>query len=243
VQSLPALDAHAHISSSRRLREAVILAVTNSTSEFDRLQSGPTLVPGVGCHPSDVAAQASFDEAQFMRRLTHAALVGEVGLDGGSVVSSDQQGRVCRAILELARRSPCFVSLHSVRSHSAVLDLLDDVAIAGPILHWWTGSDPQTRRAISRGCWFSVSPGMLRRPDQISRLPRERVLTETDAPVGNGVAGRTENVESALAAAWGCDIEDTRAQIWRNFAELVSVTGTRVLLSAQIRSVLDAIAQ
>lgn len=236
---LPPLDAHAHVSSSRHAREAVILAVTNSTSEFDRLQPAPTLVPGVGCHPADVAAQASFDEAQFTQRLAQAALAGEVGLDGRSAVSREVQRRVCRAILELARRRPCFVSLHSVRSQSAVLDLLDDVAIVGPILHWWTGSDAQTRRAIARGCWFSVGPGMLRRSQELSRLPRERVLTETDAPVGNRVAGRTDSMESFLAELWECDIEEVRTQIWRNFAALVSITGTRALLSAHIQMLLD----
>lgn len=240
--ALPAIDMHAHVSSSRRIRDAIVFGVTNSSAEFDGLRPEPTMIPGVGCHPADVGAQQSFDIAQFKGRLKQTMLIGEIGLDGRSEVPREAQRKVCRAILELARDQPCFVSLHSVRSHRDVLDLLDEVPTAGSILHWWTGSDAQTHRAIARGCWFSIGPGMSRRPQQLSRLPRDRVLTETDAPIANAVAGRTDIAEAALAALWGSDIEDVRAQIWRNFAALVSATATFTRLSAHIQTLLEATA-
>ena len=238
---LPALDAHAHIRVARRAANAVILAVTNSVAEFDNLGSSRMTVYGVGCHPADASAQDAFREAEFAKRLAKAALVGEVGLDGRSRVTRDVQAKVLRAILNVAGSQPCFISLHSVRAQEQVLDLLHESTITGPILHWWTGSAGQTRDAAALGCWFSVGPGLLRRPEQLARLPRDRVLTETDAPVGNAVAGRIDGVEGALAAMWGCDIEDVRLQVWRNFATLVSATRTRERLSAEVVSILDSI--
>jgi TatD DNase family protein len=67
-----------------------------------------------------------------------------------------------------------------------VLDCLAQYQDAGiPILHWFTGTQTQLKRAISIGCWFSVSPAMLatkKGKSLIKEIPKERILTETDGP-------------------------------------------------------------
>ncbi len=133
---------------------------------------------------------------------------------------------------------PRLLSLHSVRAHTPLLELLHTTKVLGAVLHWWTGSAAQTSRAIDLGCWFSVGPGMLRNLDRLARLPRDRVLTETDAPVRGGVAGRVDDVEAVLATLWNCDIEDVRRQIWLNFAELVDATDTGPRLPAAVQRLL-----
>lgn len=235
---LPPFDAHAHTSSARALRDAVILGVTGSGAEFDRIRADATVILGIGCHPADPAAVGTFDARAFAQRLTTTPLIGEVGLDGRSAAPKNVQRRVCRQILQIAQERSCFVSLHSVGAQGPLLDALSETPITGAILHWWTGSDAQTREAVLLGCWFSVGPGMLRRKNLLTRLPRSRVLTETDAPFGVPVAGRIEDVEGVLASLWECDVEEVRRQTWRNFAAIVEATQTGEKLSPLVRGLL-----
>lgn len=216
----------------------MIFGVTNSIAEFDGSPSNGTVIRGVGCHPGDAVAIAAFNRATFAQRAQTTSLVGEVGLDRGSPVPMADQRRVCEELLDAVREMPRLVSLHSVRAQTPLLDLLKSVHVPGAILHWWTGSAAQTSRAIDLGCWFSIGPGMVRDIDRLSRFPRDRVLTETDAPVRGAVAGRVDDVETAFAAAWNCDIEDVRKNIWRNFAALVAITETQRLLPVQVRALI-----
>lgn len=204
--------------------------------EFDAGRSTDNVILGVGCHPGDLRAIARFDGSAFAKRMETAAFVGEVGLDGGSRTDIADQERVFGHILDLTRTMPRPLSIHSVRAHARTLEMIGSAGARGAILHWWTGSAMQTDRAAVLGCWFSVGPGMLRAADQIRKLPRDRVLTETDAPVRGAVAGRVDDVEGVLAKLWDRDIEEVRLQIWRNFAALVAVTGTEALLPIPIQS-------
>src|SRR3546814_17393679 len=56
---------------------------------------------------------------------------------------------------------------------------------AGVVLHWFTGSKADVRRAVDRGCYFSVNEGMLASATGLRvmrEIPIDRVLTETDGP-------------------------------------------------------------
>ena len=78
--------------------------------------------------------------------------------------------------------------MHSVRSAKMVLDLVEShlPRERGQIvLHWFTGSKSEARRAVDLGCYFSINGAMLRNDrgrDLVSSLPSDRLLTETDAP-------------------------------------------------------------
>ena len=216
----------------------MILGVTNSGAEFDLTASSDSVIRGVGCHPGDASAIAAFDRAAFTSRAKTTPLIGEVGLDARSAVSAADQRRVCAEVLDVVRAMPRLVSLHSVRAQKPLLELLQSTKVLGAVLHWWTGSAAQTSLAIDLGCWFSVGPGMLRDLDRLARFPRDRVLTETDAPIRGAVAGRVDDVEAVLATLWNCDIEDVRRQIWLNFAALVDATGTRLRLPPAVQRLL-----
>ena len=67
-----------------------------------------------------------------------------------------------------------------------MLDYLEQYPKAGIfVLHWFTGSKFQLKRAIELGCWFSVGPAMLKSKkikDLILEIPLNRLITETDGP-------------------------------------------------------------
>ena len=60
------------------------------------------------------------------------------------------------------------------------------------ILHWFTGSSTDVKRALGLGCYFSVNQEMLTNPRHakwVADLPIDRILTETDGPFTK-VSGR-----------------------------------------------------
>jgi len=150
----------------------------------------------LGLHPQLVAERA--DEISIWERyLPEARFIGEVGLDASPRFyrSLDQQKHVFkRVLLCCAEAGGRILTVHSVRAVSAVLDLIEAHLPSDRgrvVLHWFTGSAGEARRAVDLGCYFSVNPEMLRNERGrilVARLPVDRLLTETDGPfihVGN----------------------------------------------------------
>jgi TatD DNase family protein len=53
------------------------------------------------------------------------------------------------------------------------------------VLHWFTGSKSEMKRALEFGCYFSINAAMLtneRLLPMIQAIPLDRLLTETDGP-------------------------------------------------------------
>src|SRR3546814_5125598 len=72
---------------------------------------------------------------------------------------------------------------------------------AGVVLHWFTGSKADVRRAVDRGCYFSVNEGMLASATGLRvmrEIPIDRVLTETDGPFLTRGDKRSEEHTSEL---------------------------------------------
>jgi TatD DNase family protein len=123
--------------------------------------------------------------------------------------------------------------VHSVRAVSQVLQHLErslPADRARVVLHWFTGSAAEARRAADLGCYFSVNSEMLRSPKHrslVGRLPRNRLLTETDGPfvLAGDVPVRplavTKTV-AALAELSGTTTQAMQEQILSNLAALVS---------------------
>lgn len=142
----------------------------------------------LGLHPQ-LAAQRKHELSQFDELLPETRYVGEVGLDGGDEYKGtwDDQTAVFSHIL----RRCCDVggrilSIHSRRATSSVLDHIEAHAGCGiPVMHWYSGTHKELDRAVKLGCWFSVGPAMLasrKGTECLLRMPRGRVLTETDGP-------------------------------------------------------------
>ena len=53
------------------------------------------------------------------------------------------------------------------------------------VLHWFTGTKSEAKRAIELGCYFSINAAMFtseRHLSMINAIPKDRLLTETDGP-------------------------------------------------------------
>lgn len=144
----------------------------------------------LGLHPQLVADRAS-ELSLWERHLSETRYVGEVGLDAGPQFyrSLDAQTRVFRRVLErCAEAGGKILTVHSVRSVQTVLDMIEqhlpqDRGVI--VLHWFTGTKSEARRAIALGCYFSVNAAMTRSDrgrSLVADLPLDRLLTETDGP-------------------------------------------------------------
>jgi TatD DNase family protein len=162
----------------------------------------------LGLHPQLVAERAG-ELALWERHLPETRYVGEVGLDAGPgfYKSLEAQRDVFRTVLErCAAAGGKVLTVHSVRTAPMVLDMIERHLPRGRatvVLHWFSGSASDARRAASMGCYFSVNAEMTRSArgrSLIASLPMDRLLTETDGPFTNvdGRPAEPRDVEIAV---------------------------------------------
>ena len=213
----PVHDAHCHLdfmSNGEEVARAAqqdgmtIFANTVTPSGFTaakaRFQAYPNVFVGLGMHPWWV--DASFDAGQFERLASQTCFIGEVGLDFSErrAQNRDEQLDAFGQIAGIcARQGGKLLSIHAVKSVQTVLDILERAGALDActcIFHWFSDSSDALTRARNAGCYFSVNPMMLntrRGREYVRQLPTNRLLCETDAPPGEGVAYEY----SALAAS------------------------------------------
>ena len=201
-----------------RKRKLNVLSVTTTPSAWEGTASlgGGAILTALGLHPQ-LAHERMSELTLFDRLLPGCPFVGEIGLDGAPEFKAYWQDQVdvFRHVLEACESvGGRVMSIHSRRASTTVLDLLEMHPGSGtPIFHWFSGTVHELDRAIDLGCWFSVGPAMLRskRGMQLARrMPRARVLTESDGPFAR-IRGRTvfpwevEIAVDTLARCWGTD--------------------------------------
>jgi TatD DNase family protein len=229
---------HAQLISECERERIATLAVTTTPQAWARnkeMAEGSTHVRvALGLHPQLVAEREN-EIALFEKLLPESRYVGEVGLDAspGFYKSFKAQERVFERVLRAcAEQGDKVLTLHSVRAVSKLLQYLERTLLPDRgrvVMHWFTGSVSEARRAIDMGCYFSVNSEMLRSPRHrslIVGLPLDRILTETDGPFVqvDGVAVRPRSVAgtlTALAPLRGIEPEAMRAQVLRNLAVLL----------------------
>jgi len=214
------------------------LAVTTTPKAYPRnvefAAGSPFVMVGLGLHPQLVAERA--DELPlFEKFLDTTRFVGEIGLDAGPkfYASFGEQQRVFSRILRACdERGGKVLSIHSVRCVSKVLEQLEQHLRDGrttPVLHWFTGTRSEAKRAASMGCYFSINSEMLRSPKAIAlikTLPIERLLTETDGPfvLVNKRPARPVDVPgsvTALADTMGLSGAVMASQLLKNFHSIM----------------------
>lgn len=241
------VDFHAHLDLYPDLAQAIAicdrkrvatLAVTTTPKAFERnveLSANSCFVRvGLGLHPQ-LVADRHLEIDLFETLLVRTRYVGEVGLDRSPAHyrSFDLQkfvfGRILRAC---AKQGDKVLSLHSVRATKPVLDMLDEHLPPDRgrvVLHWFSGSKADVRRAVDRGCYFSVNEAMLASATGgrvMREIPIDRVLTETDGPflarddnpIEPGDVGRAVEI---IASFTKLQISEVRARILSNLKRLV----------------------
>ena len=158
------------------------------------------------------------------------------GLDSGPAHyrSLEAQKDVFEHLLQrCAREGNKVLTVHSVRSVTPVLDMIESTLHALTFAWCCTGSPErieEASRAADLGCYFSVNQQMVVKPSSralLAALPLERILTETDGPftsVGRRPA-RPSDVSSTvdeLGDLFGMERERMASAIRNNLQQLAS---------------------
>ena len=187
----------------------------------------------LGLHPQ-LAHERHGELDLFDQFLAETEYVGEIGLDGHPEFRRHwkQQTQVFEQILSrCSTAGGRIMSVHSRRASSAVLDHLEQFPRAGmPVLHWFSGTADDLNRAVDIGCWFSVGPAMLCSANGrmlASRMPAERVLTESDGPFAqlDGQPVMPWHIARAidvLADIWSVSSDDATTTVRDNLQRLLA---------------------
>ena len=202
----------------------------------------PAVRFAVGVHPHHAAAYsdaptraADAVEAQ-LQRCAAARAVGEIGLDyfydhAPRAVQRD----VFRAQVALARRLDLPVVIHTREADDDTLAILREAGgddIRG-VLHCFTGTPTLADAALALGLHISFS-GILTFPkagtlrETARRIPRDRLLIETDSPFlspaphrgGRNEPARVRAVAATLAEVHGMDPDELARLTADNFRRL-----------------------
>jgi len=240
MHSEPSLvDCHCHIGLYARPAQVArqahqqrirIVAVTNSPSQYEKWLPYAADLSNVdlslGLHPLAPAGD-HLERSKFADLSRHVTFIGEIGLDFSATAAGAArrwQVETFGLVLQSLKGRRHFVSVHSRRADTAVLDMLEQHAVGPVVLHWFSGSRRTMHRALDSGHFFSINPAMLRSQSGrrlIKALPPERVLTETDGPfvkVGNRPAEPSDvrRVLVYLSRLWGLALEDVEAVTHEN---------------------------
>jgi len=235
---LDQIDSPEAVAKEAESRAFTIIAVTNLPSHYARalepLRSCTHVKPALGFHPL-MAAANQHELMPFTRLARTADHIGEIGLDFSEkgIATKEIQTASFARILDVLRGRRRFITIHSRGAVGQVLDLLEQKQVGPAVFHWFTGSGTQLARVIAAGHSLSINPAMLRTASGmrlIESVPRDRVLTETDAPFSrvDGRPARPWDVKlvlERLGQLWTQELTEVDALIGSNYARLLSPNG------------------
>lgn len=198
----------------------IVIGMTNLPSHF---QTGQLHLKGyryirlaLGLHPLR-AFEGKTQLTLFRRLVDQTSYIGEIGLDFSKegIATKNVQIEVIRDLLESLRGKAKIISVHSRKAERVLFDLLCEYEINNVIFHWYSGPIELIPDILSKGYFFSINEAMTESNNGrsiINMIPRNRILTESDAPFN-----KKSDIKKALA-----NIHMSEAEIYHNFMELIS---------------------
>lgn len=204
------------------------------------VQSYPQLYATVGIHPHDADGVAD-DAMQTLRELVttnpKVVAIGEIGLDFYRDRSPrEEQQRVFRMQLELAKSLGLPVVIHDRDAHEETLAMIREVGVTRGVMHCFSGDLSFAKACISQGLYLSI-PGTITYAnnamlaDVVQGIHLEHLLVETDAPYLTPVPHRgTRNEPSytlltaqKIAEIKGVTLEDVARVTTMNAGKLFGI--------------------
>lgn len=256
MSNLTYFDAHVHanlmdspLNVARSSNEAELGFFTCGVTPHDYQELAPQLTQnnirvGLGAHPWYISdGRVTEKNIELLLELMgETPYIGEIGLDFSSRYCvdglQDLQVRtftqICTRAAELSRNDqPRVLSMHTVRSVDAVLDILEQTGTAQacvPIIHWFSGSSNELQRAIKLGCWFSIGEMSLKtkRGREYAKVyPKDKLLTETDLPSSDhtdiSVADIVDSLKRALSGLSEARGYSVQSEVMANAAGVFGV--------------------
>lgn len=226
-----------------------ILAIGGASGP-NHLRSGLEIAEGrervwatAGIHPHEARLATEEHFAELARLATHprTVAVGEIGLDYHYDHSPrEKQRSVFLRQLEIAEASRLPVVIHCREAWEDCLRILENHwrrAALGGILHCFSGTLEDARRGMDIGFYVSFAgnitfPKAANLREVAIKIPRDRLLIETDSPFLAPIPKRGKRNEPAfvrhvaeqLAALHSISAEELGDSTTRNFLEFLQRT-------------------
>ncbi|WP_019516766.1 TatD family hydrolase [Sphingomonas sp. Mn802worker] len=243
-------DQQAVLSRARSRGVTAMLNIATRESEWDAVlataEREPDVWASVGIHPHEADQHPHVGAAELIARAAHPRVVaiGETGLDYHYDHSDrTRQQESFRAHIEAARVARVPLIVHTRDAEEDTIAILAAEMQHGAntgVIHCFTASDAFADQALALGLYISISGIVTFKNARdlqatATRLPRERLLIETDAPFLAPVPNRGKPGEPAfvadtaafLADLRGEHVDDLRDYTARNFHALFSKTGNK----------------
>lgn len=196
------IDTHCHFDmvpnpeayiKEREMRGDIVIGMTNLPSHFaigfPYVKQYKHIRLALGLHPL-LAAENRHEVTNFKKYISQTSYIGEIGLDFSKegYSTKDAQVEVLRELLSALKGKNKIVSVHSRRAEKELFSLLCEYETPNVIFHWYSGPAALVPAILEKGYYFSVNEAMLRSNNGrhiISKIPQDRLLTETDAPYNN----------------------------------------------------------
>jgi len=235
------IDTHCHINFFQNAgdialecenRQVHTIYITTLPSQFDEtfkyVKKLKYIYPSLGFHCLESNYDLLKEKKLFLKYIEHTKFIGEVGLDFSkrAIKTKEEQIALFKFILEAIRGKNKVLNLHCSYAEDEVLENLIEYNIQKSIFHWYTGKIGTLNKILNQGYYFSINEAMCKSKkgqNIISKLPRDRVLIETDAPfIKNVLPYKNTFVYSYLSDAWNISINEVQKQVLKNFNILLS---------------------
>lgn len=214
-------------------KKSYTIAVTNLPQYFERYKhqyvENKYFQLALGFHP-ELVYQYSNQQMLFKSLLKETRFIGEVGLDYTKKTKEDimKQTEVFDKILELCSGNNKILSVHSRSASKKVVDMLEGFD-GTVILHWYSGSITDLKRAIAQGSYFSINHQMLKSANGkniVGNIPVDRILIESDAPFTKGLnesytIAFNDEIYKYIGELYNQEIDVVKKRIKANFAEVL----------------------
>ena len=187
------------------------------------------LFPGIGLHPENVGADWKEQLEDIHRSLinNHYIAIGEIGLDYhfDTTFKAEQQ-EALRIQLGWAIERDLPVMIHSRDATEDCLNILREFPGLRGVMHCYSGSNETAKEIIKMGLYLGIG-GVItfkncKLRDNLTGIPLERLVLETDAPYMAPVPYRGQRNESR----WMNYVADVLAQVYQTTFEHIDAVTT-----------------
>lgn len=230
-----------------RAQEAGIMALINpgTTLEDSRrivalAGEFPQVYGAVGVHPNDATTfnEETLEELRDLAQRPDIVAIGEIGLDYyWDEAPRPVQRRVFEQQLALAKEIDKPVIIHQRESAADTMAILRqwgaNQAHPGLVLHSFSGDQAMADEALDLGFYIGISGPVTFKnarglPDIVARIPKERLLVETDAPFltphpfrgKRNEPARVKLVAEKVAALHQLSLDEMSRQLTKNTKKL-----------------------
>jgi TatD DNase family protein len=236
------IDTHCHLDLYKDYKTVIseaknnsfVVAVTNMPSAFlheEKLFISDNVAVSLGLHPQ-LIREYGHELSLFIELLPKTRFIGEVGLDYQEFdtdIRKKQRMIFEKILFESAKFKDKILTVHSRKSAEDVVSIIGSNFPGSVILHWYSGSKPTLKKALSNNLYFSINTSMITSKngqDIIQEIPLERILTETDGPFVKAnnkivIPSDIEIVIDYLAELHGKTKDDIKVLIKNNFLKIL----------------------